>query len=145
MRRLPRASVAARATVRPPRPHACPHPRTARALGRRPDRGGGRPGPGRRAGRARAVRPGAGAGGGGGAVSSELPPGAGVLRSVLPARNRIIAALGAMTVVAEAGQYSGALVTARLAAALDRPRGAVPGRVGSPQAEGTNGLLAAGA
>jgi len=36
-------------------------------------------------------------------------------------------------------------VTARLAASLGRDVGAVPGRVTSPQAEGTNDLLAAGA
>jgi DNA processing protein len=61
------------------------------------------------------------------------------------ARNRIIAALAAMTVVVEAGEYSGALVTARLARELERPVGAVPGRVTAPQAAGPNGLLAAGA
>jgi DNA processing protein len=61
------------------------------------------------------------------------------------ARNRIIAALAAMTVVIEAGEHSGALVTARLAAELGRPVGAVPGRVTTPQAAGPNGLLSAGA
>ena len=80
-----------------------------------------------------------------GAAVSELPPGSGVWRWTFPARNRIIAALSAMTVVVEAGAGSGALLTAGFARWLDRPVGAVPGRVTSPQANGTNGLLAAGA
>jgi len=80
-----------------------------------------------------------------GAAVSELPPGSGVWRWTFPARNRIIAALGAMTVVVEAGPGSGALLTAGFARALGRPVGAVPGRVTSPLAVGTNGLLAAGA
>jgi DNA processing protein len=81
---------------------------------------------------------------GGGAVS-ELGPGVGVRRWMFPARNRVIAALAAMTVVVEAGERSGALVTSRLARAIGRPVGAVPGRVTAPQAAGPNGLLAAGA
>jgi DNA processing protein len=81
----------------------------------------------------------------GGAAVSELPPGTGVWRWMFPARNRIIAALSAMTVVVEAGERSGALVTARRARAIGRPVGAVPGRVVSPLAAGPNGLLAAGA
>jgi DNA processing protein len=80
-----------------------------------------------------------------GAVVSELGPGVGVWRWMFPARNRIIAALAAMTVVVEAGERSGALVTARLARGIGRPVGAVPGRVTTPQAAGPNGLLAAGA
>ncbi len=83
----------------------------------------------------------------GGAAVSELGPGpgAGVRRWMFPARNRIIAALAAMTVVVEAGERSGSLVTARLAREIGRPVGAVPGRVTTPQAAGPNGLLAAGA
>jgi DNA processing protein len=81
----------------------------------------------------------------GGAVVSELGPGTDVWRWMFPARNRIIAALAAMTVVVEAGERSGALVTARLARGIGRPVGAVPGRVTTPQAAGPNGLLATGA
>jgi DNA processing protein len=81
----------------------------------------------------------------GGAAVSELGPGTAVWRWMFPARNRIIAALAAMTVVVEAGERSGALVTARLARGIGRPVGAVPGRVTTPQAAGPNGLLAAGA
>jgi DNA processing protein len=80
-----------------------------------------------------------------GAAVSELPPGAPVWRWTFPARNRIIAALAAITVVVEAGERSGALLTARFARALGRPVGAVPGRVSAPMAAGPNGLLAAGA
>ncbi len=79
------------------------------------------------------------------AVVSELPPGTSVWRWMFPARNRIIAALAAATIVVEAGSRSGSLVTAGIAGRLGRPIGAVPGRVTTPQAEGTNGLLAGGA
>jgi DNA processing protein len=76
---------------------------------------------------------------------SELPPGAEVRRWSFPARNRIIAGLASMTVVVEAGARSGALVTAARAGELRRPVGAVPGRITTPQAAGSNSLLAAGA
>jgi DNA processing protein len=80
-----------------------------------------------------------------GAAVSELGPGTSVRHWMFPARNRIIAALAAMTVVVEAGKRSGSLVTARLARGIGRPVGAVPGRVTTPQAAGSNGLLATGA
>ncbi len=79
-----------------------------------------------------------------GAAVSELGPGTSVRRWMFLARNRIIAALAAMTVVVEAGERSGSLVTARLAEGIGRPVGAVPGRVTTPQAEGSNALLAGG-
>lgn len=81
----------------------------------------------------------------GGAVVSELPPGAAVWRWSFHARNRIIAALSAMTVVVEGRERSGALITARHARELGRPVGAVPGRITSPLAAGPNALLAGGA
>jgi DNA processing protein len=80
-----------------------------------------------------------------GAVVSELPPGAGVWRWSFHARNRIIAALSAMTVVTEGRERSGALITARYARDLGRPVGAVPGRITAPLAAGPNALLAVGA
>ena len=80
-----------------------------------------------------------------GAAVSELPPGTPVRRWMFPARNRIIAALAAMTVVVEAGERSGSLVTAGFAQQLARPVGAVPGQITRPQAAGSNALLAGGA
>lgn len=80
-----------------------------------------------------------------GAVVSELPPGCKPRRWSFIARNRIIAALSGATVVVEAADRSGALVTARAARALGRPVGAVPGQITTAQAAGTNGLLADGA
>ena len=76
---------------------------------------------------------------------SELPPGTEVRRWTFVARNRIIAGLAAMTIVVEAGARSGSLVTAARATAAGRPVGAVPGRVTTRQALGSNGLLAGGA
>jgi len=80
-----------------------------------------------------------------GAAVSELPPGTQIRRWTFPARNRLIAALATMTIVVEAGERSGALLTAGFARSLSRPVGAVPGRITSPLASGPNALLAAGA
>ena len=80
-----------------------------------------------------------------GAALSELPPGADTRRWMFPARNRLIAALSALTVVVEARPGSGALLTAEHAARLGRPLGAVPGRVTSPLARGPHALLRGGA
>jgi DNA processing protein len=80
-----------------------------------------------------------------GAAVSELPPGTAVRRWMFPARNRIIAALAAMTIVVEAGERSGSLVTAGFARSLGRPLGAVPGQVTNPRSAGPNTLLAEGA
>jgi DNA processing protein len=83
--------------------------------------------------------------GGGGLVLSELPPGVGAWRWTFPARNRIMAALAGMTVVVEAAERSGSLITADLAADLGRDLGAVPGPVRSRLSVGPNNLLAGGA
>jgi DNA processing protein len=80
-----------------------------------------------------------------GLVLSELPPGTGAWRWTFPARNRIMAALAGMTIVVEAAQRSGSLITADLAADLGRDLGAVPGPVNSRCSAGTNELLAGGA
>jgi DNA processing protein len=61
------------------------------------------------------------------------------------ARNRIIAALASITIVVEARERSGALVTASHAAELGRAVGAVPGRTTTPQAAGPHRLLRSGA
>jgi DNA processing protein len=81
----------------------------------------------------------------GGAVISEMPPGQRAFRWSFPARNRIMAGLGEMTVVVEAAEPSGSLITAQLASELGRTVGAVPGRATAWRAVGTNGLLRDGA
>jgi DNA processing protein len=78
-------------------------------------------------------------------VVSEIPPGRGVYRWSFPARNRIMASLAAMTVVVEAAEPSGSLITAQFAEGLHREVGAVPGLVTSRRAMGTNRLLRDGA
>ncbi|HEY3020356.1 MAG TPA: DNA-processing protein DprA [Solirubrobacteraceae bacterium] len=80
-----------------------------------------------------------------GAVISEMPPGFTGHRWSFPARNRLIAALARVTVVVEAAERSGSLITAELARDLGREVAAVPGRVTSPLAVGTNALLKDGA
>ena len=80
-----------------------------------------------------------------GVAVSELGPDVAVRRWMFPARNRIIAALSAMTVVVAARKGSGALTTARMARALQRPLGAVPGQVTSPLAWGPHQLIKEGA
>jgi DNA processing protein len=80
-----------------------------------------------------------------GLVLSEQPPGAGAWRWTFPARNRIMAAMARMTVVVEAAERSGSLITADLAADLGRDLGAVPGPVSSRSSAGPNNLLAGGA
>ncbi|HTJ65933.1 MAG TPA: DNA-processing protein DprA [Actinospica sp.] len=80
-----------------------------------------------------------------GAILAELPPGTRPTRFRFLARNRLIAALGAGTVVVEAAERSGSLVTARLAAELGRAVFAVPGPVTALESTGTNRLLCDGA
>jgi DNA processing protein len=80
-----------------------------------------------------------------GLVLSEMPPGFRARRWCFPARNRIIAGLADVTVVVEAAERSGSLITADLAARLGREVAAVPGAVTSPGAAGTNALLRDGA
>ncbi|WP_296666007.1 DNA-processing protein DprA [Demequina sp.] len=75
-----------------------------------------------------------------GAVVSEQPPGFAPHRSRFLSRNRLIATAGA-TVVVEAAPRSGALSTARHAAELARPVGAVPGAITSPSSAGCHRLI----
>lgn len=76
-----------------------------------------------------------------GAVLSEVPPGSAPTRGRFLQRNRLIAALSTGTVVVEAALRSGSLNTARTAALLGRPVGAVPGPVTSPGSAGCHALL----
>ena len=80
-----------------------------------------------------------------GLVVSEYEPGVEPAPWRFPARNRIIAGLSAATVVVEARERSGALITADLALEEGRDVLAVPGEVTSSLSAGTNALLKLGA
>jgi DNA processing protein len=80
-----------------------------------------------------------------GAVVSELPPGIRPFKWGFPARNRIMAGLTRMTIIVEAAERSGSLITADFAADLGRDVCAVPGRVTARVAAGSNRLLHDGA
>lgn len=80
-----------------------------------------------------------------GCVVSELPPRTPIFRWAFPARNRIMAALARITIVVEARDPSGSLITADFASQLGRDVAAVPGRAGAPHCAGSNALLRDGA
>jgi DNA processing protein len=80
-----------------------------------------------------------------GLVVSEYAPGVEPAPWRFPARNRIVAGLAAVTVVVEARESSGALITADLALEEGREVFAVPGEIGSELSKGTNALLRLGA
>lgn len=80
-----------------------------------------------------------------GAVVSEYPPGTRPLPFQFPARNRVLAGLALGTLVIEAAERSGALITARLAAECGREVFAVPGSVRNPMARGCHRLIHDGA
>ncbi len=80
-----------------------------------------------------------------GAVVSEHPPGTPPLRRHFPARNRLIAGLSLGTLVVEAAERSGALISARMAADAGREVFAIPGSIHNPMARGCHRLLREGA
>lgn len=80
-----------------------------------------------------------------GAVISDYPLGTQPEGVNFPPRNRIISGLSLATIVIEAGERSGALITADFALEQGRDVFAVPGNVLSPASKGTNRLIQNGA
>lgn len=78
----------------------------------------------------------------GGALVTEYPSGTAINPRFFPARNRIIAALADATVVIEASEKGGALITAAIAASYQREVFAIPGRLTDTYSRGTNNLIA---
>ena len=80
-----------------------------------------------------------------GLIVSEYEPGVEPAPRRFPARNRVIAGLALATVVVEARERSGALITADFALELGRDVFAVPGEITARLSVGTNHLLRQGA
>ncbi len=80
-----------------------------------------------------------------GAVVSENPFGTQPESGYFPARNRIISGLSRATVIIEAAEDSGSLITADYTLKQGRKLFAVPGNVGSRASRGTNSLIKQGA
>lgn len=80
-----------------------------------------------------------------GAIISDYAPGTPPDASNFPPRNRIISGLSLAVVVVEAGETSGALITAEFAAEQGREVFAVPGSILAPQSRGANKLIQNGA
>lgn len=78
-------------------------------------------------------------------VLSEYPQGTGVRRDHFPMRNRIIAGLGQGTIVIEAKEKSGSLITAQQALEFGKEVFAIPGEILSGQSSGCHHLIQDGA
>lgn len=81
----------------------------------------------------------------GGAVVSEFPPDQTVLKGLFISRNRIISGLSRGILIAEGGEYSGALITARYAGEQGKDVFAVPSPINSDMSRAPNLLIKQGA
>ncbi len=81
----------------------------------------------------------------GGLIISEFPPGTPPLKHHFPMRNRIITGLCQVTLIIQAAEKSGSLITGRLATEYNRDVAAVPGLITDLMAAGTNQLIQQGA
>jgi DNA processing protein len=81
----------------------------------------------------------------GGVLLSEYKDGTKIYPSNFPARNRIMAGISVATLIIEAKERSGTLITARLALEYNREVFAVPGSIFSDSSVGTNSLIRDGA
>ena len=80
-----------------------------------------------------------------GVILSEYPPGTEPRGEHFPVRNRLLSALSVATLVVEAPERSGALITAATALEQGREVFAVPGPFDAPMSRGCNGLIREGA
>ena len=80
-----------------------------------------------------------------GVIITEYPPFTPASRTTFPKRNRIISGMSLGTVVIEAGERSGSLITARTATEQNRDVFAVPGDVFASSFNGANRLIRDGA